>query len=335
MNSKREQVWVGVFVVLGSALLIGVVLSVSGAFAKAGITHLTYFKYSGGMEPGAPVRFGGFPAGKIESLRIDPSDSTQIEIKLSVYPNIPVKTNSLARITSLGALGESYIEISTGTREAPLAPPGSVIKSKETVGLADLGDVIASIVPSADTVMHSLNDRLTEIKVTIASINDVLGQPNRKSIAASLTNVDAMLADAKPKVSASLASVQTATDKLSPVMTDVKTASAKIAPLLDDLKGTIKGANDALSHVDSIVVENRPDIRASMEQTRKMLVSVSDLVEILKKTMDGNTDNIDETLVNIRVATENIKEMTDTLKRKPSELIRGETGKDRVPGASN
>jgi len=334
MNNKREQVWVGIFVVIASAVLIGVVLSVSGAFAKAGITHLAYFKYSAGLEPGAPVRFGGFPAGKIESLRVDPSDSTQIEITLNVNPTIPIKTNSLARITSLGALGESYIEISTGTKEAPLAPPGSVVKTKETVGLADLGDVIAGLVPSADTVMHSLNDRLAEIKVTVASVNDILGEPNRKNIAGSLANVDALLADAKPKVAASLTNVQTATDKLTPVMADVKTASAKIAPLLDDLKGTIKEANEALAHVDTIVTENRPDIKASMEQARKMLVSVSDLVDILKNNADRNTDNVDETMVNIRVATENIKEMTDTLNRKPSVLIRGETGKDRTPGST-
>ena len=334
MNSKREQVWVGIFVVIATAVLIGVTLSVSGAFAKKGVSHRTYFKYSGGLEPGAPVRYGGFPAGKIESLRVDPSDSTQIEITLVVYPEIPVKTDSLARLTSLGALGSSYLEISTGTRGAALAPPGSVIKSRETVGLGDLGDVIAGLTPSVDKVLQSLNDRLAEIKVTVASVNDLLGEPNRKNIAHSLANVDGMLADAKPKVAASLTNVQMATDKLSPVMDDVKTATAKMAPLLDDLKGTIKQANDALANIDAIIVESRPEIKATLEQAHKMLAGVSDMVDILKSTADRNTDNIDETLVALRLAMDNIQELTGTLKRKPSVLIRGETGKDRVPGST-
>jgi phospholipid/cholesterol/gamma-HCH transport system substrate-binding protein len=334
MNSKREQVWVGIFVVVTSAVLIGVTLSVSGAFAKKGTDYRAYFKYSGGLEPGAPVRYGGFLAGKIQSLRIDPSDTTQIEITFLVYPEIPVKTDSMVRLTSLGALGSSYLEISTGTKGATLAPPGSVIKSKETVGLGDLGDVIGGMVPTADQVMTNLNNRLIEMKVTIANVNDLLGEPNRKNIAASLTNINGMLTDSRPKVSATLNNVQTATDKLSPVLTNVQAASEKISPLLDDLKGTIKEANQALSHIDSIMAENRPDIRASMEQTHKMLISVSQLVDTLKDTMDHNTDNIGETMANIRAATENIKEMTDTLKRKPSVLIRGETGKDRVPGAT-
>ncbi len=130
MNSRREQVWVGLFVIIAAVVLIGVVLSVSGAFAKEGINHRTYFKFASGLAPGAPVRYGGLLAGKIEKLRVDPSDSTRIEIELLVNPDIPVKTDSLAKITSLGALGESYLEVTTGTKDAPLAPPGSVLKSK-------------------------------------------------------------------------------------------------------------------------------------------------------------------------------------------------------------
>jgi hypothetical protein len=65
-----------------------------------------------------------------------------------------------------------------------------------------------------------------------------------------------------------------------------------------------------------------------------MLNSVSELVDIFKNTMDRNTDNLDETMANVRVATDNIRELTDTLKRKPSVLIRGETGKDRMPGST-
>ncbi len=334
MNSRREQVWVGIFVLIAAAVLIGVVLSASGAFAKEGVPHKAYFKFASGLAPAAPVRYGGFLAGKIERLRVDPSDSTRIEIDFTVDPGIPVKTDSLAKITTLGALGESYLEVTTGTKSSPLAPPGSVLESKEMVAISDLGDIIGGLVPTANGVLVSLNDRLGEMKVTIAEVNDLLGEPNRKNIGGSLGNLNAMLADSRPKVSAALSNVEVATDKLKPVLNNVEAASEKIAPLLDDLKGTIKQANEALGHIDSVLVENRPDIRASMEQTRKALKSVSELVDLLKSTMDRNTENLDETLVNVRDATDNLKEMTDTLKRKPSVLIRGETGNDRQPGST-
>ena len=34
MNSKREQIWVGLFVLIAAGLLIGTVLAVSGAFRR-------------------------------------------------------------------------------------------------------------------------------------------------------------------------------------------------------------------------------------------------------------------------------------------------------------
>jgi hypothetical protein len=52
----------------------------------------------------------------------------------------------------------------------------------------------------------------------------------------------------------------------------------------------------------------------------------------LKNTADSNVDNIDQTLVNIRVTTENMRQLTDSLKSNPSLLIRGEFVKDRKPG---
>ncbi len=335
MNSRREQVWVGIFVIIAAVVLIGVVLSVSGAFAKEGVHHRAYFRFASGLAPGAPVRYGGLLAGQD---RETPRGSRPIPhgSKLNCWsnPDIPVKTDSLAKITSLGALGESYLEVTTGTKDAPLAPPGSVLKSKEMVAISDLGDLIGGMVPTADGVLRSLNDRLGEMKVTIANVNDLLGETNRKNISASLVNVNGMLAESRPKVSATLTNVQTATEKLEPVMANVQAASDKMAPMLDDLKGTIKQANQALANIDSILVENRPDIKASLEQTRKMLNSISEVVDMVKNTIDRNTDNMDETLANVRAATDNIKELTDTLKRKPSVLIRGETGKDRQPGST-
>jgi len=69
-----------------------------------------------------------------------------------------------------------------------------------------------------------------------------------------------------------------------------------------------------------------------MTEVRKVLGTVSEIVDQLQKTMDRNTDNLEDTLVNVRVATDNMQELTDTLKRHPSVLIRGEVGKDRRPG---
>jgi phospholipid/cholesterol/gamma-HCH transport system substrate-binding protein len=318
VNSKREQAMVGLFVLIAAALLIGTVLAVSGTFTAGGVAHHAYFKSAAGLVSGATVRYGGMKAGRVESVRVDPQDSTRIQIDFTVGRDVPLKTDSVAKITSLGALDENYVEIGTGTKDAPLAPPGSEVKSAEGVGIGDLGGMIGDLAPVAKQALQNLNQRLTELQVTVARVNELLNDKNRENISASLGNLNAMLAEGRPKISASL--------------TNVQTASAKIVPLLDDLKTTMNQANVALSHVDSVLVENRQDIRTVVVELKGTLLTASSLMEQLKNTADHNTDNVDEILANLRDTTKNVKQLTDTLKARPSTLIRGNTVKDRSPG---
>jgi phospholipid/cholesterol/gamma-HCH transport system substrate-binding protein len=257
-------------------------------------------------------------AGKVKTVRIDPQDSTRIEIDFTVQPDIPVKTDSIAKIAALGALSDNFVELSTGTKGSPLAPPGSELKSAEATGIGDIGDMIGSLAPVANQVLVNLNERLIELKVTTARVNDLLSDKNRADVGASLGSLNTMLAESRPKVSASL--------------TNVQNASAKILPILDDLKTTMNQANTVLSHVDSLVVENHQDIRTIVIELRETLLTASSLMEQIKNTTDNNADNIDQTILNIRVTTENMRQLTESLKSNPSVIIRGNNVKDRKPG---
>lgn len=318
MDPRREQVWVGLFVLAAAALLIATVLSVAGTFRRGNIPHRSYFKFAGGLEPGATVRFGGMKAGSVQAVRVDPEDSTHIEIDFNVARDIPLKVDSVAKITSLGALGDNYLELTTGTRPAALAPPGSVVKSAETFTISDLGDMVGAVQPLAQQALRRLNQRLDELQVTVARANDLLSDRNRANISASLGTVNSMLAEDRPKLSATLDNVQT--------------ASARLTPLLADLKKTMAQANDTLGHVDTVVLENRRDLRASVVELRKTLVTASAVMDQLDRTLDYNADNIDQTLENIRVTTQNLKELTATLKRQPYTLIRANRSRERKPG---
>ncbi|MGD0738044.1 MAG: MlaD family protein [Terracidiphilus sp.] len=318
MKNRREEAAVGLFVLVAAALLIGTVLALAGTFSAGDIPHHTFFKSAGGLEPGAMVRYAGMNAGKVKTVRVDPQDSTRIEIDFTVRPDIPVKTDSIATIAVLGALSDNFLELGTGTKGAPPAASGSELKSAETVGLGDLGEIIGSLVPVADQTLVSLNQRLSELQVTIARVNDLLNDKNREDVSASLGNLNSMFEDSRPKVAASLTNVQTAT--------------AQLLPILDNLKTTTNEANDVLSHIDSVVVENHQDIRTIVTELRETLFTASSLMEQLKNTTVNNSDNLDQTILNMRATTENIKELTDSLKNNPSLLIRGNSVRDRKPG---
>jgi phospholipid/cholesterol/gamma-HCH transport system substrate-binding protein len=318
MNSRREQVWVGLFVLVAAALLIGTVLSVAGTFRRGNIPHRAYFKFAGGLEPGAAVRFGGMKAGSVQAVRVDPDDSTRIEVDFNVARDIPLKDDSVAKIASLSALGDNYVELTTGTRQAAAAAPGSVVRSTGSTGFSNLGDMVGELEPMVRQVLQNLNQRLNELQVTVARANDLLNDQNRASVSASLGNVNSMLAEDRPKVSATLSNVQT--------------ASVRLVPLLDDLKKTMAQANDALGHVDAVVLENRQDLRSSVTELRQTLLTASAVMDQLDRTLDYNADNIDQTLENVRVTTQHLKDLTETLKRRPYTLIRADRPRERKPG---
>ena len=249
---------------------------------------------------------------------MDPNDSTRIEVDFNVGHDIPLKTDSVAKIASLGPLGDNYVELTTGTRLAPLAPPGSMVRSSESMSFSDLGDMVGNLQPMVQQVLQKLNQRLDELQVTLARTNDLLNDENRAHVSAALGNVNSMLAEDRPRIKATLDNVQT--------------ASARLMPLLDDLKKTMAQANDTLGHIDAVVLENRQDLRDSVADLRQTLLTASAVVDQLDRTLDYNADNIDQTLENIRVTTQHLKDLTESLKRRPYTLIRAANPKERKPG---
>jgi phospholipid/cholesterol/gamma-HCH transport system substrate-binding protein len=336
MEATRERTLVGLFVVIAGALLFGTVIAISGSMGNAGVAHRAYFKFAGGVQTGAPVRFGGLLAGKVDRVRVDPANTTRIEIDLVVDHATPVKTDSIAKITTLGPLTDNYIEISTGTEAAPLLPPGADIRSVETFGLPQLGEAVQGMLPDLQRALLKVNNSLDGLQLTLTRANDLLNDRNRATISHSLASADQLLTETRPKVKESLDSVNKllndAQPKVSASLTNVQELTAKLTPLLEDVKQVSKRADDTLSHVDGTLVENRSDIRGSVTNLRDALTKSNVLLDHLNQALEQNSDNIDELLENIRISTENLKSLTETLRTSPASLIRGVKAEDRKPG---
>jgi phospholipid/cholesterol/gamma-HCH transport system substrate-binding protein len=320
MEAKKEQAIVGLFVLVASGLLITVVFLMTGVLGSAVAgTYTASFKFAGGLEPGATVRYAGGPkVGRVEKLAVDPKDPTRIEVTFSVRDGIPVKTDSTVKIAALSALGENYLEVSAGTPAAAAARPGTRLNSKDYFGFSDLSELLGDMGPKAEGLLAELKNRALELKETINRVNDLLNAQNRANVQASLGEVRGMLEENRPRVRKTLSNVEA--------------ASAKVAPLMDDFKKTVADANKAINHIDELLGENRPDVREAVKELKKTLASATELTDQLNRTMVTNSDNIDEMLENMRLTTQNLKQFTDTIKSRPSSLIRSPGGKDRRPG---
>ncbi len=336
MDATRERVLVGLFVLIAAAVLVGSLAAISGGLGSAGVAHRAYFKYAGGVQPGAAVRFGGLLTGKVDRVRVAPSNSTRIEIDFTIDRATPVKTDSVAKITTLGPLTDNYIEISTGSQSAPLLAAGAEIPSTEMFGLPQIGDAIQAMLPDVQRTLLKVNTDLEVLKTTLDRANDLLNDRNRAAIAHSLANADQLLAETRPKVNESLDHVNhllnDAQPKVSATLSNLQDVTTKLGPLLEDVKKVSTRADETLAHVDATLLENRADIRASVTNLRDALAKSTLLLDHLNQALDQNSDNIDELLDNLRMATENLKDLTETLRRAPSSLIRGLHTEEHKPG---
>jgi phospholipid/cholesterol/gamma-HCH transport system substrate-binding protein len=319
MEAKREQAMVGLFVLIASAVLIATVFALSGAFGGAAATYRAYFPFAGGLEPGATVRYAGGPkVGRVEKLQLDPKDPSRIEITFSVRSGLPVKTDSHVKIMSLSPLGDNHLEIVPGSEKAALASTGAILASDPYVDFNALTAKVNEIAPQAQQLLKSLNDRATELKVTVNRVNELINDKNRDNLSATLADTRGMIAENRGAVKATVQ--------------NLNSASRKLDPLLDDLRKTSAQANEALNHIDSLIGENRADLRQAVKDLRESLATVSDLTGRLDQTLDVNSDNIDELLENLRHVSQNLKEFTNTIKTRPYTLIRAATPPEHKPG---
>ena len=315
MEPRREQALVGLFVLVAAGVLILTVFALSGAFTGSATTYRASFAFAGGLEPGAAVRYGGGPrVGRVEQLRLDSKDPSKIEITFSVRAGTPVKSDSLVRIMSLSPLGENHLEIAPGSAQAGPAPAGMQLRSEPYVDFNAITSQLNALGPKLQELVINLNSRAGDLQETILRVNDLLNARNRANFGASLGHVRGLLEEGRPHIKSSLEHVDS--------------ASAEFAPLLDNLKKAITQTQQTLEHVDALIGENRPEIHQALKHLQRELIIAQSATAQLDRALDVNSENIDELLENLRHTSENLKEFTDTIKTRPSSLLRSSTPKD-------
>jgi len=323
MAKNREEIQVGVVVAVAVVLFLTALVFVGGVnlFRKPKATYTTFFKFAGGLEAGSFVRFGGMKVGTVKDARIDNDDPTRIRIRLDLDPDTPVRADSKAGISSLGFLGEYYLEISPGTRESPRLPPGSEIPSVETAQMAEVFNNVNELTLNAKKLLTDVDDKVLVISDNanqlIANLNTVVNEVNRQHFSSALAQIDAMLAEDRPSMKTTLANL----DK----------ASAKIGPAIDSTQTTIDRANKMVGNMDGMLQENRAEIHDALLRLRESLVEAQRLMGDIDETLLTDRPDLDETMDNIRSATQNLRQFTDTVKQRPFSLIRIKAEKDRVP----
>ncbi|MBA5238075.1 outer membrane lipid asymmetry maintenance protein MlaD [Pectobacterium aroidearum] len=146
MQTKKTEVWVGVFMLIALAAILFLCLKV--ADLKSIGSEPTYRLYAtfdniGGLKARSPIRIGGVVIGRVADISLDkktylPRVAMDIQQR---YDHIP-DTSSLAIRTS-GLLGEQYLALNIGFEDeemgtAILKDGGVIQDTKSAMVLEDL-----------------------------------------------------------------------------------------------------------------------------------------------------------------------------------------------------
>ena len=140
MQQSKNDVWVGLFVMLGAAALVFLSLQAANLLSlnfESGYRVTARFDNIGGLKPQAAVRSAGVVVGRVESITFD--DKTyQARVTLLLEERYAFPKDSSLKILTSGLLGEQYIGIEAGADEANLVPGDTVVATQSAIVLENL-----------------------------------------------------------------------------------------------------------------------------------------------------------------------------------------------------
>jgi phospholipid/cholesterol/gamma-HCH transport system substrate-binding protein len=297
---------VGAFV-LGcfSVLAFTVIYLVNAQLNGGTVPYKTYLRYAGGLEAGAPVLFGGISVGQVKAVRPATSDPTKIEILLDVKEGTPLNEKSVAKLGLVSVMSGAALSITTGSNDAKRLPPGSSITSQEAASLDEIAGKLAVVADNADGLITQARGELDGIsgdaRNLLANLNNVTGPPTQRKVQAVLDRVNTMLATEGPKI-----------DRIS-----------------DQLIALSHHADDTIQNVNGTVTDVRGPIREDLADLQKTLQQAKAVLADMQVMVRANDYKIGDTVENLRVATDNLDQLTDSLKQRPWSLIRIKQPKER------
>lgn len=240
METKAGYVAVGLFVMALLIGLVGALLWLAGAqFDREFAYYQTTFKGAvTGLGKGTVVRYDGIEVGRVQDLRFDPDDPKAVIVMMQTRPDLNIRTDSQTSLESEGLTGGVYVEISGGSKNAPVLYP----KPGESYA------VIASKPSAIEALAEAAPQLLARISQAVDGINRALGDKNQAALTGTLQHLDTVtgaLAEETPKLDATLRNLSVASAKFPQVVDDADQDAKKIGKLSDDADAFVAGSDPA------------------------------------------------------------------------------------------
>ena len=323
MATRAQQIRLGIFFLVSLAVLALFFIVVAGSHLLSQ-RDTYYIEFTdmpiSGLNKGASVKYLGLSIGRIEDISIAPDDLATVVVEISLERRLAansIRTDTQARMASLGITGLKYIELFGGSDESPGLPPGSTIVADETFfsSMQERAEVLSTKVEQAIDNLNALLSRENQ-RVFTETLNNAgnllttanaLVEDNRAAFDETAAN---MVATSRSLVQAS-ATLATTTDSL-----HVLLVGAKLQQTVDDMQATMHKLRQQMDGPIPLLVARMDTVISHIDQT---FVGIDQTVGASRQNILRAMQELEETLQNIRETTELIRE-------NPAVLIRGRSG---------
>lgn len=168
MASKRSPVRVGLLVLSAlAALAVGVFLigDQNRLFASKNDYYFTSANVAG-LNEGNPVRLNGVTVGLVQDIELpQQADVSELRVEISIERRYSdrIREDSQARIRTLGLLGDKYVDVTSGSPEAPKIPPGGRISTEAATNVDKLIASGEDVMDNLVAISHSFRNILTRV----------------------------------------------------------------------------------------------------------------------------------------------------------------------------
>jgi phospholipid/cholesterol/gamma-HCH transport system substrate-binding protein len=140
MQRSSNDVWVGLFVLIGAAAVLFLALQSANLLSlnfQTTYRVIAKFDNIGGLKPKAAVKSAGVVVGRVESITFD-DKSFQARVALELETRYAFPKDSSLKILTSGLLGEQYIGVEAGAEEKTLASGDTITTTQSAVVLENL-----------------------------------------------------------------------------------------------------------------------------------------------------------------------------------------------------
>jgi phospholipid/cholesterol/gamma-HCH transport system substrate-binding protein len=278
MAKKTSSFLVGLFVIIGVALLAGAIIwiGVTGYF-QPGSTYVTYFNETvQGLQRDSVVKYRGVDVGRVEQIRIAP-DNKLVAIIMKINMRGDLSKTAVAQLSMAGITGVMFIDLDFRKYDEPDLSPQITFPSEYPV--------IPSKPSEYARILSGINEVITKLNaIDFRGISDQL-QATMKDISGLFKGEQ--LQSILTKVNQASANLQSLTGKVNSLLSKVK-----VEGIVKDTAAAIAETRVALNEAKSFVTDLRDNLTAmklpeTMTRTRSVILEAQLISENLKRTTES------------------------------------------------